>query len=65
MDGLLKRNTYAKGCIELIASENFTLSATGGLGSVLTNKYSEGRPRKDITGNQYIDEIEELCQTRA
>lgn len=68
MDGLLRKEYLRqKGCIELIASENFTLSATMEvLGSVLTNKYSEGRPGKRYYGgNQYIDEIEELCQTRA
>ena len=34
--------------IELIASENFTSSAViSTLGSVLTNKYSEGYPKED------------------
>ena len=32
--------------IELIASENFTTPAMECLGSILTNKYSEGLPNK-------------------
>ena len=36
------------------------------LGSCLTNKYSEGYPGKRYYGgNEYIDEIESLCQKRA
>jgi glycine hydroxymethyltransferase len=53
--------------IELIASENF--APTGVLqclGSVLTNKYSEGQPgRRYYGGNQFIDEIENLAKERA
>ena len=53
--------------IELIASENFTSSSVREcLGSILTNKYSEGLPnRRYYGGNEYIDEIELLCQKRA
>lgn len=53
--------------IELIASENFTSQAVlDCLGSILTNKYSEGLPGKRYYGgNQYIDKIETLCQQRA
>jgi glycine hydroxymethyltransferase len=56
-----------KNSIELIASENFTSPAViQSLGSVLTNKYSEGYPgRRYYGGNQVIDEIEILCQKRA
>lgn len=36
------------------------------LGSCLTNKYSEGYPGKRYYGgNQYIDQVETLCQKRA
>ena len=36
------------------------------LGSCLTNKYSEGYPgHRYYGGNEYIDEIEELCKKRA
>ncbi|TYH24786.1 hypothetical protein ES288_A03G117500v1 [Gossypium darwinii] len=53
--------------IELIASENFTSSAVlEALGSALTNKYSEGMPgNRYYGGNQFIDEIENLCRSRA
>lgn len=53
--------------IELIASENFTSRAVmEALGSCLTNKYSEGYPGKRYYGgNEYIDQIETLCQKRA
>ena len=53
--------------IELIASENYTSKAVMEvLGSCLTNKYSEGYPgARYYGGNQYIDEIEKLCQKRA
>lgn len=53
--------------IELIASENFTSRAVmEALGSCLTNKYSEGYPGKRYyAGNEYIDQIESLCQQRA
>ncbi|XP_056848894.1 serine hydroxymethyltransferase 7-like [Raphanus sativus] len=53
--------------IELIASENFVCRAVmEALGSHLTNKYSEGMPgARYYTGNQYIDQIENLCISRA
>lgn len=55
------------GGIELIASENFTSRAVMDcLGSCLTNKYSEGLPGKRYYGgNEFIDQVESLCQTRA
>lgn len=54
-------------CLELIASENFTSQAVlDALGSCLTNKYSEGTPfKRYYGGNEYIDQIESLCQKRA
>lgn len=53
--------------IELIASENFTSRAVlDCLGSILTNKYSEGLPGKRYYGgNEVIDKIENLCIERA
>ncbi|KAG4951801.1 hypothetical protein JHK85_045668 [Glycine max] len=53
--------------LELIASENFTSRAVmEAVGSCLTNKYSEGLPGKRYYGgNEYIDELETLCQQRA
>merc|ERR1719316_1122127 len=54
-------------CIELIASGNFTSRAVMELlGSVLTNKYSEGQPgARYYGGNEVIDKIENLCKERA
>jgi glycine hydroxymethyltransferase len=51
----------------LIASENFTSKAVlDALGSVLSNKYSEGYPgARYYGGNENIDQIEQLCQRRA
>jgi glycine hydroxymethyltransferase len=51
----------------LIASENFTSKAVlDGLGSVLSNKYSEGYPgARYYGGNENIDQVELLCQKRA
>tara|TARA_B110000259_G_scaffold153644_2_gene173952 strand:+ start:3364 stop:4698 length:1335 start_codon:yes stop_codon:yes gene_type:complete len=56
-----------KDSIELIASENITSKPVlECLGSVLTNKYSEGYPGKRYYGgNQVIDKIENLCMKRA
>jgi len=56
-----------KSGLELIASENFTsMGVMSILGSILTNKYSEGLPGKRYYGgNCFIDKIESLCQTRA
>lgn len=53
--------------IELIASENFTSKAVlEGLGSILTNKYSEGQPHaRYYGGNEVIDKIEDCCKSRA
>ncbi len=53
--------------IELIASENFTSPAVmQACGSVLTNKYAEGKPHKRYyNGCEVIDKIEELAQKRA
>lgn len=51
----------------LIASENFTSRAVlDALGSVLSNKYSEGYPgARYYGGNENIDQVEILCQQRA
>lgn len=53
--------------IELIASENFTSRAVmAACGSVLTNKYAEGKPYKRFyNGCENVDIIEELAQERA
>ena len=53
--------------IELIASENFTSKAVmEACGSVLTNKYAEGKPYKRFyNGCEIVDKIEEIAQERA
>jgi len=53
--------------LQLIASENFTSPAViRAMGSVLTNKYSEGYPGKRYYGgNMVIDDVESLALSRA
>ncbi len=53
--------------LELIASENFASRAVmQAQGSVLTNKYAEGLPKKRYYGGcEHIDQIEELAIQRA
>ena len=53
--------------LELIPSENFTsASVMEAVGSVMTNKYSEGYPgARYYGGNEFIDMAESLCQKRA
>jgi len=53
--------------IELIASENFASRAViAAAGTVLTNKYAEGKPYKRFyNGCEYIDKIETLAVERA
>ena len=60
----LKRQQNTK---ELIASENFTSKVVmAACGTVLTNKYAEGKPHKRFyNGCENIDKIEELAQQRA
>ncbi len=52
--------------LELIASENFVSEAVlEALGSVMTNKYAEGYPKKRYYGGcTYVDEAEILAQER-
>lgn len=62
----LEKNRQWRG-LELIASENFTSSAVMEcLGSVFTNKYSEGYPgARFYGGNVVVDQLENLCRERA
>ncbi len=64
---IVKEFNRQKHGLELIASENFTSrSVMDCLSSVLTNKYSEGLPnRRYYGGNQFIDQVENLCIKRA
>jgi len=56
-----------KSGIELIPSENYTFpEVLATLGSVFTNKYSEGYPgRRYYGGQEYTDQIEILARDRA
>lgn len=58
---------YQKETIRLIASENFASPAVlQALGSVFTNKYSEGEPGKRYyQGNENVDKVELLAVKRA
>lgn len=66
-DLIKKEEERQRSVLNLIASENVVSSAVlEALGSVLTNKYSEGYPGKRYyAGNSIIDEIELLAQERA
>ncbi len=68
LHGIIVRETERqKMGVNLIASENFSSRAVREvLGSVLSNKYSEGYPgHRYYGGNEYIDQVETLCQSRA
>src|SRR3989338_5868080 len=56
-----------KEVLEMIPSENYASKAVmEALGSVLTNKYSEGFPKKRYyQGNSIVDSVEILAQERA
>ena len=62
-----KEEQRQKDVLEMIPSENYTSKAVmEALGTVLTNKYSEGYPKKRYyQGNKVIDEIELLAEERA
>ncbi len=53
--------------LELIASENFTSKAVmEAQGSILTNKYAEGYPKKRYYGGcEIVDKVETLARNRA
>ncbi len=62
-----QESSRQKDGLELIPSENYTSPAVmESMGSILTNKYSEGYPRKRYYGGQeFIDQIEQLAIERA
>ena len=53
--------------VELIPSENYVSEAVlEVMGTIFTNKYSEGYPgRRYYGGNEYVDDVERLAQDRA
>ncbi len=66
--GLIEKELdYQRRTLRLIASENYASKAVmEATGSVLTNKYAEGYPKKRYyAGNRYVDEIELLAIERA
>jgi glycine hydroxymethyltransferase len=64
---IAKEEKREESVINLIASENYvSLDVREALGSVFTNKYSEGYPGKRYYGgNSVVDELESLTQERA
>ena len=66
-DLIEKEKKRQKGGLELIASENYVSEdVLECMGSILTNKYSEGYAGKRYyNGNEYIDQIELLAISRA
>ncbi len=64
---VLAEEKRQKEVLEMIPSENYTSKAVmEALGTVLTNKYSEGYPKKRYyQGNKVIDEVELLAEERA
>lgn len=66
-DLIQKEEDRQKRGIELIASENFTSKQVmEAAGSVLTNKYAEGLPKKRYYGGcEVVDDIEQIAIDRA
>jgi glycine hydroxymethyltransferase len=66
-DIMEKEKQRQRNSLCLIASENYTsTSVFDALGSVMSNKYSEGYPgARYYGGNEFIDQAESLCQQRA
>nr|MBN1228450.1 serine hydroxymethyltransferase [Anaerolineae bacterium] len=66
-DALSAETVRQQNGIELIPSENYVSQAVlSAIGSVMTNKYSEGYPRKRYYGgNENVDVIEDLAISRA
>src|SRR3989344_9560421 len=64
---LKKEIARQQNSLAMIPSENYaSLSVLEAMGTVLSNKYAEGYPHKRYyTGNQFIDEIEDMAIERA
>ena len=66
-DLILKEKNRIENGVELIPSENFVSKAVlQAMGSVFTNKYSEGYPKRRYYGGQeFVDALENLAIDRA
>lgn len=66
-DALERERARQRDVLEMIPSENFVSPAVlEALGSVFTNKYSEGYPGKRYYGgNEHVDTVERLARDRA
>ncbi len=66
-EAIQRESTRQEQGLELIASENYTSKAVmEAMGTVLTNKYSEGYiGKRYYAGNEIIDEVEALAINRA
>ena len=66
-DLILKEKNRIENGVELIPSENFVSKAVlQAMGSVFTNKYSEGYPKRRYYGGQeFVDAVENLAIDRA
>ncbi|NUN11985.1 serine hydroxymethyltransferase, partial [Candidatus Micrarchaeota archaeon] len=66
-ESIMREKQRENEVLELIPSENLvSKTVLEAMGSVLTNKYSEGYPGKRYYGgNEFIDEVEELAISRA
>ncbi len=68
VSGILQRERQRqRQGVELIPSENYVSEAVlEAMGSIFTNKYSEGYPgRRYYGGNEFVDDVERLAQDRA
>ena len=66
-EAILSEANRQNNTIELIASENVVSNGVlAAMGSILTNKYAEGYPKKRYYGGcEYVDVVEDLAIARA
>ncbi len=68
IETLIRRETKRQNeTLDLIPSENIaSRDVREALGSAFTNKYAEGYPHaRYYCGNEFVDELEDLCRARA